>query len=104
MAGRATEKELKQIGIWDAALEHCYHRESGASQGYVCDYHEGYIDAWHAINDAVMLTTDHEAGFWEGWSAGQDVLRRDMMEILDLIEAHHIPEPEKHAKGDETKI
>jgi hypothetical protein len=83
---------------------------TSAAKGHcLADVHAHPRSMWcrdwvaEAINDAVKLTTDHEPGFWEGYSAGQDVLRRDMMEILDLIEVDHIPEPEKDAKGLDLK-
>ena len=29
-----------------------------------------------------------DEGYWEGWSDGQDVLKCDLMKVLDLIQGH----------------
>ena len=47
MSSRADVQTLKESGVWERVQECCW-RKLGENYGYVCDYHEGWVDAWEA--------------------------------------------------------
>ena len=53
MSSRADVQTLKESGVWERVQECCW-RKLGENYGYVCDYHEGWVDAWEATFEPLL--------------------------------------------------
>ena len=54
MSTREDQSTLKSIHIWERVQECCWRKLGGPPDdpyGYICDYHEGYVDGWKRINN-----------------------------------------------------